>query len=338
MKTLVLDAPGKWRWIEEELPEPQMGKALVRVHRIGICGTDIHAFGGTQPFFTYPCILGHELGVEVLEVAGDDSSIRQGDRCAVEPAVNDQDSPASRLGKPNCCENLSLFGIHHDGGFRSHLCVPTRKLHKSEFLDFDQLSLIETLCIGAHAVERAEVTKEDAVLVIGAGPIGLAVIQSAYATGANVTVMDLSDGRLEFVEENVGIRKTLKPGGANTAEALKELNDGKLPSVILDATGSKHSMESTFSLAAHGARIVLVGLFQGNMSFEDPVFHKKEITLIASRNALPQTFSSVIKLVESGKIDTKPWITHRLKFADLDKTFEDTIKNPSLIKAIIEMD
>jgi len=338
MDILSLDEPGKFSWRTGEIPEPANGEALVRVHRIGICGTDIHAYAGRQPFFEYPRVLGHELGVEVVSVNGEANGIKEGDHCSVEPYMNNEHSPASKLGKVNCCENLSVFGIHSDGGFCSHICVPTHKLHKSESLDFEQLSLIETLCIGAHAIERSASTSTDSVLVIGSGPIGLAAIQSVLATGATVTVMDMSDSRLDFVRDQIGVSRTLKPVGDDTAKAIADLNDGRLPSVIIDATGNQQSMENTISLAANACRIVFVGLFQGKMSFDDPTFHKKELTLMASRNALPQTFAHVINLVESGKIDTAPWITHRLAFRELDKTFPETIKDPGLIKAIVEME
>ena len=201
MDILSLDEPGKFSWREGEIPEPAMGEALVRVHRIGICGTDIHAFAGRQPFFEYPRVLGHELGVEVVSVKGDARGIKQGDHCSVEPYMNDKNSPASKLGKVNCCENLSVLGIHSDGGFCSHICVPTNKLHKSELLDFEQLSLIETLCIGAHARERSAPTGNDSVLVRGSGTIGLAAIQAVLGTGGTVTGSDMNESRLDFVRE-----------------------------------------------------------------------------------------------------------------------------------------
>src|SRR4051812_28977710 len=200
MLQIVLEKPG--HFIAIDAPEPAASTdALVRVHRIGVCGTDLHAFAGKQPFFTYPRVLGHELGVEVIEPGGAANGLKAGDRCSVEPYLNCGTCIACRRGKPNCCTSLQVLGVHIDGGMRPLLRVPARKLHPSAKLDYDQLALVETLGIGAHAVERAAPTKDDFILVIGAGPIGLSVIQFAKVSGATLAVMDVSDTRLEFCRQ-----------------------------------------------------------------------------------------------------------------------------------------
>jgi len=219
---------------------------------------------------------------------------------------------------------------------RPLLRVPARKLHPSAMLDYEQLALIETLGIGAHAVERAQLVAGEFVLVIGAGPIGLSVIQFALARGAKLAVMDVSDTRLEFCR-NLGVPHVLKPGAAATEE-LQQLGDGDLPTCVIDATGNAASMASCFNLPAHGGRIVFVGLFQGEVTFNDPNFHRRELTLLASRNALPDTLREVIRLVEGGQIDTRPWITHRFKLADTPAVSPREIAgNPSVLKAMIEV-
>lgn len=338
MLSVSLDHPGSFSPdANAETPKPGVGESLVKVHRIGVCGTDIHAFHGRQPFFEYPRVLGHELGVEIVEINGDDHGLKVGDKCSVEPYVNDETSQASRHGKPNACENISVLGVHGDGGMREFFLVPTRKLHKSDKLDFDQLALVETLCIGAHGVERAAPTKNDFALVIGAGPIGLSVLQFAMVEAGKCAVMDISDERLAFCKDTMGVEHTVNPMNGNAEDMLREIGNGDLPSVIIDATGNPKSMASTFELAAHGCRIVFVGLFQGELAFNDPNFHKRELTLMASRNALPETFSKVIELVEAGTIDTKPWITHRLSLADVPETFSSIIDSEGLLKAMIEV-
>jgi len=309
----------------------------VRVHRIGVCGTDLHAFAGKQPFFTYPRVLGHELGVEVLDAGDAPNGLRAGDRCSVEPYLNCGTCVACRRGKPNCCTTLQVLGVHTDGGMAPLLRVPARKLHKSEKLDYDQLALVETLGIGAHAVERAAPAKDDFVLVIGAGPIGLSVIQFAKVSGATLAVMDVSDTRLDFCRKQLGVAHTLKPG-PGAADELRRIGGGDLPTCVLDATGNPQSMMGCFDLPAHGGRIVFVGLFQGDVTFNDPNFHRRELTVMGSRNATPATFREVIRLVESGAVDTRPWITHRLKLADVPAVFpRDIAGNPAVLKAMIEV-
>lgn len=335
MQAVVLAEPGRFELIEQEPPPaPQPGEALVRVHRIGVCGTDLHAFAGRQPFFTYPRILGHELGVEVV-AAGAGAGVSAGERCSVEPYINDPDSPASRAGKPNCCENLRVMGVHIDGGMRPLILVPARKLHRSAKLGYDQLALVETLCIGAHGVERAGVQPGEAVLVVGAGPIGLGAIQFAKAAGTQVAVLDMSVPRLAFVRERLGITRLIDASAGEVEAQVRTAFGGGLPAVVIDATGNKTSMERCFTLLAHGGRLVLLGLLPGQIAFDDPNFHRRELTLLASRNALPGTFADVIGRIERGEIDTGPWITHRMALEEVPAQFARVAAQPGLVKAMI---
>lgn len=312
------------------------GEVLVRVHRIGICGTDLHAYAGRQPFFTYPRVLGHELGVEVIDPGDSSNGLKVGDRCSVEPYMNCDHCIACRRGKPNCCTRLNVLGVHGDGGMGELLAVPAPKLHPSAQLTYDQLALVETLAIGAHAVERAEPTPNDFMLVVGAGPIGLSVLQFALLSGAKVAVMDINESRLAFCQSHLGVTHTVVAGASAAAE-LTAVGEGNLPTIVIDATGNPHSMAGTFDLTAHGGRIVFVGLFQGELTFNDPNFHRRELTLCASRNALPGTFSSIIAAMEAGHIDTTPWITHRLALADLPGQFEAIAQDPTLLKCMVEV-
>ncbi|MBK8477163.1 MAG: zinc-binding alcohol dehydrogenase family protein [Opitutaceae bacterium] len=337
MLHIVLEKPGQFSVADRPEPVATAGSALVRVHRIGICGTDLHAFAGKQPFFSYPRVLGHELGVEVLDPGDSPNGLKAGDRCSVEPYLNCGHCIACRRGKPNCCSAIQVMGVHVDGGMRPLLRVPAHKLHKSDKLDYEQLALVETLGIGAHAVERATLTKDDFVLVIGAGPIGLSVIQFAKVSGARLAVMDVSESRLEFCRRQLGVEFTVK-GGAGASEELRRIGDGDLPTCVIDATGNPQSMMGTFDLPAHGGRIVFVGLFQGDVTFNDPNFHRRELTVMGSRNSLPATFREVIRLVESGQVDTRPWITHRFQLADIPAVFPTKIAgNPEVLKAMIEV-
>jgi threonine dehydrogenase-like Zn-dependent dehydrogenase len=337
MQTIVLEKPGSFAAVDRPEPVAAPGTALVRVHRIGVCGTDLHAFAGRQPFFNYPRVLGHELGVEVIDPGDDPRGLQAGDRCSVEPYLNCGHCSACRRGRPNCCATLQVLGVHIDGGMAPRLRVPARKLHKSTRLDYDQLALVETLGIGAHAVARAAPAPDDFVLVIGAGPIGLGVIQFAKVTGATLAVMDVSESRLEFCRQQLGVAHTLKPG-ATAADELRKIGGGDLPTCVIDATGNPASMAGCFDLPANGGRIVFVGLFQGEVTFNDPNFHRRELTVMASRNAVPATFREVIRLVEEGQVDTRPWITHRFKLAETPVLFpRDIAGNPSVLKAMIEV-
>jgi 2-desacetyl-2-hydroxyethyl bacteriochlorophyllide A dehydrogenase len=339
MKAIQLTEPGALTAIiAEEPPAPASGEALVRVHRIGVCGTDIHAFGGKQPFFTYPRILGHELGVEVIAVGDGVEYVKPGDRCSVEPYLNCGKCIACRRGKPNCCTDIKVLGVHADGGMRDRFLVPARKLHSSAVLTYDQLALVETLGIGCHAVERAHVEKDEFVLVIGAGPIGLAVMEFAVEKGARVIVLDINDARIEFCQAQLGVTYAINGAKEDALEALKQITSGDLPTAVFDATGNLKSMMGSFDFPAHGGRLVFVGLFPGDVTFYDPGFHKRELTLMGSRNAQPQDFTHIIGLIESGRINTIPWITHRGSFDNVPKEFPAwTDPKSGVIKAMIEL-
>jgi alcohol dehydrogenase len=291
-----------------------------------------------MPFFSYPRIPGHELGVEVLEVGEGVTNVRPGDRCSVEPYINDPNSYASRRGHPNCCEKLEVLGVHRDGGLRPQFVLPARKLHVSTKLAFEQLALVETLAIGCHAVNRGAPRDDESCLVIGAGPIGLAVLEFVKLSGAKTIVLDVNDKRLEFVRRVMGVEHTIKASDA-VEKDLRDLTGGHLPDVVIDATGSNASMSNAFGLIAPGGRLVYVGITTDEVKFKHPTFHKPEGTLLCSRNALPGDFTRIIRLIEEGSIDTRPWITHRSAFDELPEVFPSYTKpETGVIKAVVEVD
>ncbi len=339
MKTIVLKGPGKLEVVQMDIDSAlQPDEALLKVHRIGICGTDMHAFKGNQPFFSYPRILGHELGVEVIEIGKGVKNLSIGDKCSVEPYFNYKEDQAVRRGKTNCGENISVFGVHEDGGMREYIKLPAKYLHKSSTLDFEQLALVEPLSIGCHAVNRADVRDNDKVLIIGAGAIGLAAMQFATIKKAHVVTMDINEERLDFCKRQMKVDGTINAKTDNVLQKLREEFDGDLPTVVMDATGNPQSMKNTFDYVAHGGKIVFIGLFQGDFTFFDPLFHKKEVTLLASRNALGEDFDQIIKLIEEGVVNTKPWVTHRVSFKELVRQFETYLKpETGVIKAVINL-
>jgi alcohol dehydrogenase len=338
MKALSLEAPREWKRLDIAGPgKPGPGEALVRVHRVGICGTDVGGYLGKMPFFTYPRIPGHELGVEVLDVGAGVGNVRPGDRCAVEPYINCQQCHACVRGHSNCCERHQTLGVHCDGGLRPRFLVPARKLHVSQQLAFEQLALVETLAVGCHATNRGAPQPNESCLIIGAGPIGLAVLEFVKLTGARVMVLDRNRERLAFCNRAMGVTHTLLPSD-NLEQELRDVSDGHLPDVVIDATGSSASMSNAFGHVAHGGRLVFVGITSDEVRFRHPVFHKSEGTLLCSRNALSADFPCIIGLIEDGRIDTGPWITHRVAFEDLAEAFPSyTRPETGVIKAVVEV-
>lgn len=311
MRALSLDAPGKVQMVSLSDPSvPGPAEALIRIRQVGVCGTDYHAFHGNQPFFTYPRILGHELGVEIVAVGTEVHQLEKGDHCAVRPYLSCGACPACLRGKPNCCVYLQVFGVHVDGGLREFAVLPAAYLHPARTLTFEQLALVEPLAIGAHAVAGAALSKKERVLVVGVGPIGLAVTQFALLMGAQVMVTDISQQRLAFCQ-SLWPMVTCIDGSEPVVETLERLLGDDLPTAIFDATGNPQSMQASFTYVGYGGRVIFVGLSQGNITFSNPLFHSREMTLLASRNALAADFDRIIAALQANELNLAPWITHR---------------------------
>ncbi|QDT57148.1 Putative L-galactonate oxidoreductase [Caulifigura coniformis] len=340
MRAIRLNQPREFVQVQIDAPAaPGPGQALVRTHRMGICGSDVGGYLGKMPFFKYPRIPGHELGVEVLAVGPGVANIKPGDRCSVEPYMNCGKCFACRRGQGNCCQTLEVIGVMIDGGLREQFLVRADKLHPSTKLTYDQLALVETLAIGCHASDRGDSKKGDHVLIIGAGPIGLATLEFVRLTGAEITVMDMVPDRLEFCRRVYGVAHTVvAKGDASDLEQLNTITGGDRYAVVIDATGSNRSMSASLGYAAHTGTVVYVGITSGEVTFPHPVLHRPELNLKGSRNALPKDFPRIIDLIERGVINTQPWITHRTTFDRVIEEFETfTRPETGVIKAVIEV-
>jgi len=339
MQTLILQEPGSFIADEQAIPDHlQPDEVLVSVKKIGICGTDLHAFRGKQPFFSYPRILGHELGVEVVACGEKVEKVIKGDACAVEPYLYCGKCTACTRGKTNCCEFLKVYGVHVDGGMKELMVLPSQLLHSSSKLTFEQLALVETLGIGAHAVQRADILPKDIVLVLGAGPIGLSIIQFLQHLGVPIIVADLDPERLAFCQKYMQVSAAVNASYENFEDQIKDSLQGLLPTIVFDATGNASSMQKAIHLCSSGGKLILVGLYQGDFTFHDPLFHKKEMSILSSRNSTRANFRDIIRDMESGLINTDTWITHRLPFSQVANTFPSLVESRSgLVKAIISL-
>ena len=334
MKALVCTTPRQFDYINTEMPVAAEGETLLKIERIGICGTDLHAFEGTQPYFNYPRILGHELAATIVQTKA--VGFTAGDKVTMIPYMHCGNCIACKSGKNNCCVNMCVFGVHIDGGMREFVAVPDHVLIKSEVLSLDELALIEPLSIGAHAVKRAAVTKGEFVLIIGAGPIGLGIAQFAKIAGAQVIVVDVNDDRLQFCTTNVGIEHAINPLKQDVMVSLNQITSNNMPTVVIDATGNLDAINNAFQYLAHGGRYVLVGLQKGNISFSHPEFHKREATLMSSRNADVSDFMHVMDCIKNGLVQPANYITHKVTFSEVATQFETWLDpNSKVVKAMV---
>lgn len=338
MKTLVCTTPGVLEYTQGEKPTLTKGSAIIKIKRIGICGTDLHAFEGTQPFFNYPRILGHELAGELIDF-DDAPGFSIGEAVTFIPYFNCGKCIACRSGKPNCCTHIEVCGVHVNGGMAEYLSVPSDKLLHSAGLGFDELALVEPLAIGAHGVRRADVKPNEFVLVIGAGPIGLGTMEFARIARGNVIALDINDQRLLFCKNKLKVPYTINALNANVTQQLLEITKGDMPTVVIDATGNLAAINNAFQYIAHGGRFVLIGLQKGNISFSHPEFHKREATLMSSRNATRQDFEHVILSMKKGLVNPLNYITHHVLFDKVKDEFKSWLDPATgVIKAMVKMD
>jgi len=336
MTSLVCTRPGLLEY--KDIAKPVIGKnqALLRISRIGVCGTDLHAYEGTQPYFNYPRILGHELAAELVDVDGADD-FTKGEIVTIIPYFSCGKCIACRNGKTNCCASIQVAGVHTDGGMVEYYQVPSSSLIHGNGLSADELALVEPLAIGAHGIRRAAVQPGEYVLVIGAGPIGLGTMEFARIAGAHVIALDINESRLQFCKQHLGVEHTVLAGD-NTKEQLLSITNGDMPTVVIDATGNLKAINNAFQYMAHGGRYVLIGLQKGDISFSHPEFHKREATLMSSRNATRDDFEHVISSMKAGFVKPATYITHRVGFDKVKDEFESFL-NPAngVIKAMIEV-
>ena len=321
MKALICTKPGSFEYKDIEVPVLQPGHAIIKIRRIGI----------------YPRILGHELAADLIEADGADGFV-PGEALTIIPYFNCSNCIACRNGKPNCCTDIKVCGVHVDGAMRTYLSVPSYSLIKSEGLSYDELALIEPLAIGAHGIRRANVQKDEFVLVIGAGPIGLGTIMFAKIAGAKVIAVDINDQRLRFCKDKLETEYIINASKEDVVTRLQEITNGDMPTVVIDATGSQKAINNALQYLAHGGRFILIGLQKEEICFSHPEFHKRETTLMSSRNATREDFKHVINSIKNGMINPSILITHRVKFDEVKDAFASWCDPKSnVIKAMVEM-
>ncbi|NMH87912.1 zinc-binding alcohol dehydrogenase family protein [Flavivirga algicola] len=333
MKYIVCEKPGEFLLKEKDAPIRKENEALLQINKVGICGTDLHAYSGNQAFFTYPRILGHELASEVLEIGENPQGIKAGDKVVVMPYVSCGKCIACRNGKTNCCTNITVLGVHGDGGMQEQITVPTNILLPANNLSNDEMAIVEPLAIGAHAVRRADIKKDEFVVVIGCGPIGIGIMKLAQIAGAKVIALDLNEDRLQYAKDKIGVDYTVNVSN-DPVKQISEVTNGDMATAVFDASGHKGALETGPNYMSHGGRFILVGLSKGELTYNHPAVHSKEMTLMCSRNATTEDFEHVISVLD--QFPTDSFITHNVPFTEMIENFDSWL-NPEtgVIKATV---
>ncbi len=335
MKYIVCEKPGEFNLKEKDEPLKVDGEAILRVKKVGICGTDLHAYTGNQAFFKYPRILGHELASEVVEIEDNDKGIKPGDNVVIMPYVSCNKCIACKSGKTNCCTKMQVLGVHTDGGMQEKIAVPIDLLIHAPNLSDDAMAIVEPLAIGAHAIRRAQITPGETIVVVGCGPIGIGIIKLAQIAGARVIAIDVNQGRLNYAKDKIGVDHVVL-AGEGAVEKVMGITNNDLATAVFDASGHKGALEFGHNFMSHGGRYVLVGLSKGEIVFEHPAIHAKETTLMCSRNATLEDFEHVISVLEDGKFPIDSFITHNVDFGDMISNFDSWLDPANgVIKATV---
>ncbi|KVA55367.1 zinc-binding alcohol dehydrogenase family protein [Burkholderia cepacia] len=335
MLSVICESPGVLRVQQRELPVRGSGEVLLRVQRVGICGTDLHIFTGNQPYLDYPRVMGHELSAVVVE-AEPESGLGAGDAVYVMPYLSCGHCIACRHCNTNCCVNIKVLGVHRDGALAEYLSVPAQFVHKTDGISLDQAAMLEFLAIGAHAVRRADVRAGQRALVVGAGPIGMAAMIFAKLRGADVTCLDTRADRLAFCRQHLTVDATVEVG-ADDAARLAALTNGEYFDAVFDATGNLDAMNRGFEFVAHGGKYTLISIVRGHVAFSDPEFHKRETTLLASRNATAEDFATVLDAMRAGRIPDRALNTHRMRLEEVPDALPRLLDaGQTVVKALVE--
>jgi len=333
MKYIVCEKPGEFLLKDKEAPVRKENEALLKINKVGICGTDLHAYSGNQAFFTYPRILGHELASEVLEIGDNDKGIKAGDKVVVMPYISCGKCISCRNGKTNCCTNITVLGVHGDGGMQEQITVPASILLKANNLSNNEMAIVEPLAIGAHAVRRAAIKKGETVAVVGAGPIGIGIMKLAQIAGAKVIAIDMNEERLKYAKDKIGVDFIVKAGD-NAVDDILKITNSDLCTAVFDASGNKYALEACPNYMSHGGRFILVGLSKGELTYNHPAVHAKEMTLMCSRNATTEDFEHVINVLD--QFPTDSFITHSVPFTEMIENFDSWLDpKTGVIKATV---
>jgi len=333
VKYIVCEKPREFLLKEKEAPVRKENEALLQINKVGICGTDLHAYAGNQAYFEYPKILGHELASQVMVIGENDKGIKIGDKVVVMPYVSCGVCFACNKGKTNCCENITVLGVHADGGMQEQISVPIDVLLPANHLSDDQMAIVEPLAIGAHAIRRSGIVPDETVAVVGCGPIGIGIMKLAQIAGAKVIALDTNTQRLNYAKDKIGVDHVVNAGD-NALREVTEITNGDLCAVVFDASGNKNALEACPDYMSHGGRFVLVGLSKGELTYLHPKVHAKEMTLLCSRNATQEDFEHVMSILD--QFPTSSFITHNVPFIEMIEHFDSWLDPATgVIKAMV---
>jgi len=327
MKTVCLQSPGNILLQKAPYPHRKNDEILVKVRSVGICGSDIGAFLGTNPLVSYPRIIGHEAAGEIVAVPENEVELAVGDHVVLEPYIFCGKCYPCQIRRTNCCENLTVLGVHIDGAMSEYFSHPRHLIHRvPDEIPWNLLAMVEPLTIAIHAASRSRVQKGEHVVITGSGPIGLLAAQYVLTLGAWPIVIDPLDQRLEFATQ-FNIPHVINPLTQDAVSEIKSLTDGRMAEVIIEASGNARAIRSSIDYASYAGRISLVGWPKSEVTLPTALFSKKELDIFGSRNSAG-LFPESVKLIAERKVDVGRLITKTESFEEILDPISDIAKHP----------
>ncbi len=337
MKAVYINNPGEIEIKDIDMPIRKKGEVLLKVLYCGICGSDLGSYRGSFAYFEYPRIPGHEFSAEIIEIDDNDFNLKKGMIVTCNPYFNDGTCYSCKKGIVNACEHNETFGCQRDGAFCEYVTMPIERVYDGKGLDPKQLAAIEPFCISYHGVKRANVKKNDNVLVIGAGTIGVLAAITAKSKGANVYIADIAVEKLEKAKEFGVDGVILNSSKKELIDNVNKITNNNGFDVVIEAVGRPSTFQDCFDAVCFGGNIVLIGVGKENLDFFFTQIQKKELNVYGSRNALKEDFLELIDLVNTGTLPLNKIITNIYKFDDTAKAFSDfSNKQGEMLKVMID--
>ncbi|MGC1493429.1 MAG: zinc-binding alcohol dehydrogenase family protein [Candidatus Acidiferrum sp.] len=333
MRALVLKSPGHAAIESVPDPAPTENTLLLKVRRVGLCGSDLNSFRGTNPLVSYPRIPGHEVSATIVEGCQAQPGLAAGTNVTFSPYTNCGACAACRRGRPNACKFNQTLGVQRDGALAQYIRISAEKIYPAN-LSLTELCLVEPLTVGFHAVARGRVTAADTVAIFGCGGVGLGAVAASAFRGAKTIALDVSEEKLETAKA-AGAAHTIYTLRENLHQRLMELTEDHGPDVVVEAIGLPQTFRAAVEEVAFTGRVVYIGYAKEPVSYETKLFVQKELDILGSRNALPEDFRAVILMLQEHRFPVNEAVSSIVRLEDAPEALRAWSENPACVKKIL---
>jgi threonine dehydrogenase-like Zn-dependent dehydrogenase len=333
VRALVIKKPGQAEIRSVPKPVATDGSLLLKVHMVGLCGSDLNSFRGKNPLVSFPRIPGHEVSATIVEGSRHDPSLAPGMNVTLSPYTSCGACASCRRGRPNACQFNETLGVQRDGALTEYVAVPAERIYPAN-LSLKELCLVEPLTVGSHAVARGRVTAGDTVAIFGCGGVGLGAVAASSFRGAQTIALDMDDEKLEIARA-AGATHTIHTGVEKLHQRLNEITNGQGPDVVIEAIGSAEIFRTAVEVIAFTGRVVYIGYVKDLVTYETRLFVQKEIDILGSRNAMPEDFREVIRMLEEHRFPVDKAVSSIVALEEAPRALWAWSENPSRIKKIM---